>query len=306
LLAGIVDGTGPLALGVARVDTREQALEWVKRYHDAGFQQMKIYSSVKLEELKAVAKEAHRQGMSVTGHVPEGLTAYQTVDAGQDQINHIQYVADMMHPPLPPDATREDRRKAAGNIDLQSPEVQKAVAFLKEHKTVVDPTLAIYEYFTANTSKPPASFEPGVTRVAPELRQELLDVGPPSPTLADEERALEKGIAIVGILHRAGIPIVAGTDQTVPGFSLYREIELYVQAGFTPMEAIQAATIVPAHVMGLDKELGTVEKGKRADLIVVDGNPIKSIHEIRKVESVITNGTLYNCAELWKTVGFQP
>jgi imidazolonepropionase-like amidohydrolase len=306
LLAGIVDGTGPLALGVARVDTREQALEWVKRYHDAGFQQMKIYSSVKLEELKAVAKEAHRQGMSVTGHVPEGLTAYQTVDAGQDQINHISYVADMMHPPLPASATREDRRKAVGNIDLQSPDVQKTVAFLKEHKTVVDPTLAIYEFFTANTSKPPASFEPGVTKVAPELRQELLDVGPPSPTVADQERALEKEIAIVGILHRAGIPIVAGTDQTVPGFSLYREIELYVQAGFTPMEAIQAATIVPARVMGLDKELGTVEKGKRADLIVVDGNPLNSIHEIRKVESVVTNGTLYNCSELWETVGFQP
>jgi imidazolonepropionase-like amidohydrolase len=301
-----VDGTGPLALGVARVDTREQALEWVKRYHDARFQQMKIYSSVKLEELKAVAKEAHRQGMSVTGHVPEGLTAYQTVDAGQDQINHISYVADMMHPPLPASATREDRRKAVGNIDLQSPDVQKTVAFLKEHKTVVDPTLAIYEFFTANTSKPPASFEPGVTKVAPELRQELLDVGPPSPTVADQERALEKEIAIVGILHRAGIPIVAGTDQTVPGFSLYREIELYVQAGFTPMEAIQAATIVPARVMGLDKELGTVEKGKRADLIVVDGNPLNSIHEIRKVESVVTNGTLYNCSELWETVGFQP
>jgi imidazolonepropionase-like amidohydrolase len=306
LLAGIVDGTGPRALGVARVDTPEQAREWVKRYRDAGFQQMKIYSSVKLEELKIVAEEAHRRGMSVTGHVPEGLTPYQTLDAGQDQINHIQYVADMMHPPLPAGASREDRRKALVNIDLQSPDSQKAVAFLKEHKTVVDPTLAIYEFITANTSKPPASIEPGVTKVAPELRQELLDVGPPSPTAADEEKALEKEIAIVGILHRAGIPIVAGTDQTVPGYSLYREMELYVQAGFTPMEAIQAATIVPARVMGINKEVGTVEKGKRADLIVVDGNPLNSIHEIRKVESVITNGTLYNCAELWETVGFQP
>ena len=113
-------------------------------------------------------------------------------------------------------------------------------------------------------------------------------------------------IQITGLLHRAGVPIVAGTDQTVPGHSLYRELELYVQAGFTPMEAIQTATIVPARVMGLEKELGTVEVGKRADLIVVNGNPLESIHNIRKVESVVTNGILYNCAELWQMVGFKP
>ena len=73
------------------------------------------------------------------------------------------------------------------------------------------------------------------------------------------------------------MPIVAGTDQAVPGHSLHREIELYVRAGFTPLEAIQAATIVPARAMGLDKETGTVEVGKRADLILVAGNPLEDI-----------------------------
>ena len=72
------------------------------------------------------------------------------------------------------------------------------------------------------------------------------------------------------------------------------------------MEAIQAATIVPARIMGLDKELGTVEAGKRADIIIVGGNPLESIHNIRNVEFVIANGTMYNCAELWRSVGFQP
>ena len=306
LLAGIVDGSGPLGIGVTRVDTPQQAKEWVSRYHDAGFQQMKIYSSVKLEELQVVAEEAHKDGMTVTGHVPEGLTAYQAVEAGQDQINHIQYVTDIMHAPLPEGASRDDRRKAVLSIDLQSPDAQKAIAFLKQHNTVVDPTLVISEFFTANTAKPPASFEPGVTRVAPELRQALVDVGPPSPRAADMEKNLAVSIAAVGALHKAGVPIVAGTDQTVPGFSLYRELELYVKAGFTPMEAIQAATLVPAQVMKLDKEMGTVEKGKRADLVVVDGDPLRNISEIRKVESVVTNGTLYNSPELWKLVGFQP
>ena len=105
LLAGIVDGTSTYAIGVNRVDTPEQAKFWVDKYHAANFQQMKIYSSVKLEELKDVTTEAHRLGMTVTGHIPEGLTAYQAINAGQDQINHVTYIADIMASPLPEDAT---------------------------------------------------------------------------------------------------------------------------------------------------------------------------------------------------------
>jgi imidazolonepropionase-like amidohydrolase len=306
LLAGIVDGTGPLALGVARVDTPEEARVWTDKYHDAGFQQMKIYSSVKLEEVKDVAEEAHRLGMTVTGHVPEGLNAYQVIEAGQDQINHISYIADIMTPPLPEGASRLDRANAAANIDLKSPEAQKAIAFLVQHGTVVDPTVALFEFFTASSVKPPVTIEPGVAHVAPELQAILAEAGPPTPHTELQEKIVQKDLAIIGALHHAGVPIVAGTDQTVPGYSLYREIELYAQAGFTPMEAIQAATIVPARVMGLDKELGTVEAGKRADLIILDASPLESIHNIRKVEFVITNGVLYNCAELWRSVGFKP
>jgi imidazolonepropionase-like amidohydrolase len=306
LLAGVVDGTGPLALGIARVDTPEQAKMWTDKYHDAGFQQMKIYSSVKLEELKDVATEAHRLGMTVTGHIPEGLNAYQAVEAGQDQINHISYIADIMLPVLPDNATRLDRAKAQGEIDMKSPESQKAIAFLVQHKIVVDPTLALMEFFTANTTRPPVSIEPGVAKVAPELAAILAETGPPSQYADLQEKVFQKEVEIVGALHQAGITIVAGTDQTVPGYSLYREIELYAQAGFTPMEAIQAATIVPARVMGVDKELGTVEPGKRADLIILDANPLESIHNIRTVKFVITNGTMYNCGELWSSVGFKP
>ena len=306
LMAGVVDGTGPLALGVERVDTPEQAKMWTNKYHDAGFQQMKIYSSVKLEELKDVATEAHRLGMTVTGHVPEGLDAYQAIEAGQDQINHIDYIVEIMVRPLPENASRLDRAKARAEVDLNSPESKKAIAFLVQHKTVVDPTLSLMEFFTASTAKPPVSIEPGVAKVAPELAAILGEAGPPSPHAELQEKAFQKEVEVVGALHKAGIPIVAGTDQNVPGYSLYREIELYVQAGFTPMEAIQSATIVPARVMGVDKELGTVEAGKRADLIIVGGNPLESIHNIRKVEFVITNGTMYNCGELWSSVGFKP
>ena len=306
LLAGVVDGTGPLTLGVEHVDTPEQARHWVDRYHDAGFQQMKIYSSVKLEELKAVADEAHRLGMTVTGHVPEGLTAFQAVEAGQDQINHISYIADIMRSPLPENATRSDRRNAIINIDLNSPESQKALAFLKDHHTIVDPTIALYELFTGTTAKPPASFEPGINKLPAELAQPLTDVEPPSENSEVRKEVFQKEVAIVGALHRAGVPIVAGTDQSVPGHSLHRELELYVQAGFTPMEAIQAATIVPARVMGLDKETGTVEAGKRADLIVIDGDPLVDIRNTRNVELVVAGGKMYNSADLWRGAGFKP
>ena len=306
LLAGVVDGSGPLQLGVERVDTPEQGRMWVRRYHEAGFQQIKIYSSVKLEVLKAVTAEAHRLGMTVTGHVPEGIDTFQAVEAGQDQINHVHYIVAMMRGPLPKNATRAERLGATAAIDVNSERARKAIQFLVAHHTVVDPTLAISEFFTASTARPTVSFEPGAAKVAPELAAQLNDVGPPSPEAALMNKAFENDLAIVGALHKAGVPIVAGTDQMVPGHSLHREMELYVRAGFTPMEAIQAATIVPARVMGVEKEVGSVEVGKRADVILLDANPLEAIRNIRSVRYVITNGAMYDCAELWRSVGFQP
>jgi imidazolonepropionase-like amidohydrolase len=267
---------------------------------------MKIYSSVKLDEEKVVIAEAHRLGMSVTGHVPEGLDAYQTIAAGQDQINHISYVADIMHPLLPPNADRVVHKKAAAAIDLTSPEAAKAIDFLKAHKTVLDPTLATFEIDEATTDKPVASIEPGANFIAPELVQSLTDVEPPSDASRLQERVDAKYLEILGALHRAGIPIMTGTDQTIPGHSIHREIELYVKAGFTPMEAIQAATVVPARAMGLDKDSGSLDVGKRADLIVIDGDPLTDIRNTRNITAVIANGKLFDPSALWRSVGFQP
>jgi imidazolonepropionase-like amidohydrolase len=305
LAAGIVDGSGPSAVGVERVDTPEEARLWVDRYHAAGFQQMKIYSSVKLPQIKAVAEEAHRLGMTVTGHVPNGVSVYDAVEAGQDQINHIQYVLRMMLP-LPPGARGPEVANASGSLDLTSPAAQKAIAFLVEHHTVVDPTLALAELGTASTAKPPLSFEPGIAKIPAALVEPLTDVRPEGPQSVRAAKVFEKDLEIVGALHRAGVPIVAGTDQAVPGHSLHREIELYVRAGFTPLEAIQAASIVPARAMGLDKDTGTIEVGKRADMILTNGNPLDDIHNIRKVETVITNGKMYRTTPLWESVGFRP
>jgi imidazolonepropionase-like amidohydrolase len=113
-------------------------------------------------------------------------------------------------------------------------------------------------------------------------------------------------IEILSALHKAGVTLVDGTDQAVPGYTVYREMEVYVQSGFTPMEALQAATIVPARVMKVDKESGTVEVGKRADFDILDANPLENISNVRTVHRVVANGILYESAPLWESVGFKP
>jgi hypothetical protein len=265
LLAGIVDGDGPFAIGVERVNTPEDAAKWVKTYHDAGFQQMKLYSSMKPEMVKAVCTEAHKLGMSVTGHIPNGMDIYDGVNDGMDQVNHIQYVMQALWPKgtNPRKLSPEERRKLFETATIDSPQGKELVAFLKGHGTVIDDTAALYEGFMHPASEPMTRIEPGVAKVAPELKAQFEGQGA-SPERAEEAaRMWHQYIEILRALHKGGVTLVAGTDQAVPGYTVYQEMEVYVQAGFTPMEALQAATIVPARVMKVDRDSGTVEVGKR-------------------------------------------
>jgi imidazolonepropionase-like amidohydrolase len=292
--AGVIDGSGPIALGVIRVDTVEQAREQVQKYKAEGFQQIKIYSSVKRNILEAATAEAHRLGMTVTGHIPEGMNAIEGIESGMDQINHVTYLTDVMID------------KNTGTISEDSPRVKSVIKLLQEHHTVVDPTLALLEIIFHPVDKPISAFEPGILKLAPELREALETMGMPSDRAVQSAARFRALLETVRVLHAAGIPIVAGTDQAVPGFSLDREIELYVQAGFTPMEAIQAATLAPARAMGMEKESGTIEPGKRADVIMVDGNPLENISDIRKVSAVFAAGRMFQPAPLLSSVGFKP
>jgi imidazolonepropionase-like amidohydrolase len=148
--------------------------------------------------------------------------------------------------------------------------------------------------------------EPGIAKVAPELSGPLNSMGVPPDMERDAESLFRKYFQVLGALHKAGALIVAGTDQSVPGHSLHRELELYTWVGMTPMEAIQLPTIVPARAMKLDRQSGTIEADKRADLVLVAGRPDRNISYIREVKIVITAGRAFDCAELWKSVGFQP
>jgi imidazolonepropionase-like amidohydrolase len=283
LLAGLVDGGGPNAFGTEYATTPDEARRVVGKYHDAGFQQIKIYSLVTPPIVEALSAEAHRLGMTVTGHVPNGMTIEQAVSAGFDQIAHL---------PI------------RGEAD--SDEVKGTIQFLREHKTVVDPTQSWNELLGHAAGTPVAAFQPGIAKIPPPLNRVFSNAGAAGIDAATARSRLVRGLKIVKALRDAGVPIVAGTDEGIPGHSVHREIELYVEAGFTPMEALQAATIVSARAMKLDADSGTIEKGKRADLVVLNANPLDSIRNIRSARWTIHDGRVYDVNTLWKSVRFLP
>lgn len=282
VLAGLVDGPGPDAFGAVTAGTPEEARAVVARYRAAHFQQMKVYQIMQRPQVAAVIDAAHASGMTVTGHVPTGLTLRDVVTMGYDHVAHL-----VVH-------------GAPG-----SDELRETIAFLKAHGTVMDPTISWNEMLGRSAQTPLIAIEPGLAHVAPVLRRllESANGGAVTPELARQR--LERSLAIIKALYDAGIPIVVGTDKGVPGVSVDRGIELYVQAGLPPMDAIREATAIPAKAMGVAGETGTLVPGLRADLIVVDGNPLEHISDIRNVRLVCTNGRLYATSELWGVGGFR-
>jgi hypothetical protein len=230
------------------------------------------------------------------------------IGAGFDQINHISHVADALRASEPTDAAKKksnapDLAGAARPIDFGSPRAKKILKLLKERGTVIDPTIALYELTFHAAGRVP---EPGIAKIAPELAVALNSMGVPAFMEKSTDAIFRRYLEVLGALHKEGVPIVAGTDQAVPGHSLHRELELYVEAGLSPLQAIQAATVVPARAMKLDRQVGTIEVGKRADLILVAGRPDRKISDIRQVKTVIAAGRVFECAQLWKSVGFRP
>jgi imidazolonepropionase-like amidohydrolase len=296
LLAGLVDAGGLKAFGHVTAETPEEGRAVVNFYHRAGFEQIKLYTFLTPEVVKAIATEAHRLGMTVTGHVPQALNAFQGVEAGMDQINHLNYVSSLMHP-----STVDGR----GAIDVNAEAAEKAIQFFKDHHTVVDPTAGWGEMAGHSKEVDVARFEPGILKSPFVLDVKFRGMG--GNTTADQMHTrTAQTLAVIGALHKAGVIIVPGSDTGLVGYGLHRELELYVLAGMTPLEAIQSATIVSARAMKLDQDSGSIEAGKRADLILVDGDPLTNIADLRKVSRVVANGRIFDPAKLWRSVGFQP
>lgn len=301
--AGVIDGSGPIAIGAIVADTPAQARAWVQRYKAAGARQIKIYSSVKPDVVKAITAEAHAHGMTVTGHIPEGMTAIEGVEDGMDQINHLPYAAPYFYHPVLGADGKPDRTKPPV-LEFDGPRSRDLISTLQAHHTVFDPTVALFETFT--NTVPLRQLEPGIDHLPPQLR-EALDSPPATGDQAVLATARWKAMmATLHALHAAGIPIVAGTDQAIPGHSLHRELELYVEAGFTPLEALQSATLQSARAAGVESESGSLQPGKRADVLLLNADPLANIHNTRAVWRTIAAGAVYDSAQLWQSVDFLP
>jgi imidazolonepropionase-like amidohydrolase len=290
LLAGLIDSGGPLAFGNVDVETPVEAVQAVDNYADHGFQQIKVYTQIQPAILRVISDEAHKRGLTVTGHVPAAVTTAEGIADGMDMINHLQYVTRAM--------------MLDGKVDVNSDAAKFTIALLTQKNIVVDPTEGWGEMAGHAKSIDPATFEPGINAAPFVLSAKYRNMGIPAADEAKFRARMETNKSVLHALIAAGVTIIPGSDTGLVGYGLDRELELYVDAGMTPMQAIQSATIVSARVMRLDKDSGSIEPGKRADLVLVDGNPLTNISDIRKTVSVVTDGRMYDCKRLGNSVGF--
>ncbi|MCG1036073.1 amidohydrolase family protein [Polaribacter sargassicola] len=306
LLAGMTDGAGIQGNGVVRARNEQEAKEVADLYFSNGYKQIKIYSSVTEELTKVLAEEGHKRGMSITGHVPNAIgNARGAIDAGMDMLSHRSRILTVLFP--------DKKVKDLGSYyiyknEISQKQIDDAIAFLLKNKTVLDPTIALDVARGMTKGDVLESIEPFSDRIAYELFEGKRFRTGLSPKRAEIARAdYIKAMGILGQFYKAGVPIVAGTDNIVPVFGLYLELETYQKyGGLTPLEAIKTATIIPATAMGLGDKTGTLEVGKEGDIAILDKNPLEDISNIRTVSAVVTNGNYFKSNPLWKAADFKP
>lgn len=310
IMRGFMDGRGPYT-GPTKVfvDDEAEAASAIANYAKLGYEGIKVYSSIKPELVPKIIELAHRSKLRVSGHVPAFMTARQFVEAGADELQHINFVFlnfffDEVKDTRTPARFTEVAERAAA-LDFNSEEVRSFVRLLKEKGTVVDPTVTIFvSMFTDRPGVVSANFAAIADRLPPQVRRRFIAGGLPVPEGKDQRyresaRAL---LRMVKLLYDAGIPIVPGTDD-VPGFTLHRELELYAEAGIPAPDVLRIATLGAARVAGREAELGTIEQGKLADLILVDGDPARRISDIRRTQLVIKDGRILETAPLYESIG---
>jgi len=307
---GFIDGRGPYQ-GPTKVfaDTEEEARTAVERYASLGYKQIKVYSSLKPELFPGIVALAHARGMRVSGHVPNHMTAEQFVREGADEIQHMNFIflnflADKV------DDTRTPARFTAvaengAALDQSSPQVTAFIRLLQERRTVIDPTLGVFEtMFTDRPGQVSDSWKPILSRLPVQIQRAATQGGLPAP--GDKDQLYKSSFAamlrMTKRLYDAGVPLVAGTDS-LEGLMLHRELELWVSAGIPAPKVLQMATIGAARVLKVDGDLGSIGIGKKADLLLVDGNPAVNISDVRRGRLVIKDGVVFNSAALYRELG---
>jgi imidazolonepropionase-like amidohydrolase len=313
--AGFIDGRGPFQ-GPTKVfaDNPEEARKAIDAFASGDFVQVKLYSSVKPELVPAMIARAHEQGLRVSGHVPQGMSAREFVEAGADELQHanflfLNFLADETVDTRTP--ARFTVVAARGvELDLGGPEVRSFVELMRERGTVVDPTLVTFEdLFLDRPGLMGPSRYRTVGRMPPIWQRYIraasggLEVTPETD-IAHRE-SFRRMVDMVGLLHRSGVKLVAGTDTFV-AFALPRELELYVQAGIPPAEVLRIATLGSARVMKRDKDFGRLAPGYVADVVLLDGDPTRLITDVLNVHRVVRGDRWFDPEALHQAMGIAP
>lgn len=308
-LAGLIDGPGPFQGPTKMLAANEaDARRFIDYFAERGYAGIKIYSSIVPALVPVLTSYAHQKGLRVSGHIPAGMRAADAVQAGYDEIQHanmlmLNFMPDVMDTRTPARFTEVGKRGA--DLDLQSAEVRDFIATLRARKIVIDPTVAIFEgMFTARAGAMSPVYASIADRLPPQVRRGFVTGGLPVPDGMDARyrASYRRMLDLIAEMHRQGVTIVAGTDA-MAGFALHRELELYAEAGIPNAEVLRIATLNGANVLGREQDLGTIEAGKLADFIVVDGNPLERMSDIRRVVTVVKNGKVYDAKAIYAELG---
>ncbi len=309
--AGFFDQMSEYSAGLS-VNSLAEAHEKIDWFADNGYIQIKLYSSIDPKWVPSIADHVHRRGMRLSGHIPAFMTAEQAVRAGYDEIQHINMLFLNFLAGTELD-TRQQLRftligEHAGDLDINSKEFNDLIKLLADKQIVIDPTVSTFRSLLLKERK---KIDPEFNSVAKHLPPNVLrqlkgaemDV---APDMLDNYHAGAKAMSnLVKKLYDNGVPLVAGTDN-IAGFTLHRELELYAQAGIPNIEVIKIATINSAKLVGAAYELGSVSEGKFADVILVDGDPLTNMNDIRKISLVVKGNHFYKPDELYKVLGVKP
>lgn len=307
---GIIDGPGEFANQRNVIENLEEGLEEIQDYKNLGYQQIKLYSSIKPEWVRPLTKKARELNMRVSGHIPAYMTATQAINQGYNEIQHINmlflnFLSDTIDTRTPLRHTMPAQHGA--DLDLNSKEYLDFVNLLKSKDILVDPTVSIFEnMYIARKGEPSPTYSMVADRF-PLMNQRGFYRGGLSKKGKQIQRyqdSFEKMLEVISDLFKKGVTVVPGTDG-LPGFLYHRELELYVRAGIPTKEVLKLATIKSAEITGMSKSFGSVESGKQADLILIDGNPLEDISDIRKIEWTMKGGNLYYAKELYNSVGIR-